>query len=228
MALVSFYELGFKRFKLIRCVEWLPKSRPGTFLYLRPAIIGIGEEIGVTAPSEVLLFIVAVLWPDFSAPKPGAPPAAPGLKLLTSKNDVRAWAGGFGYAKVGANYGPAFVAHMEGRKQGYDQILWLLGPEYHVTEAGASNFFVVWKTKEGVLQLVTAPLESKIILEGVTRGSVLDLARERLVEGSKYLTSEVGKIDIVERNFTMPEIVEASKEGRLVEAFVAGTAVSDS
>lgn len=97
--------------------EWLPKSRPGTFLYLRPAIIGIGEEIGVTAPSEVLLFIVAVLWPDFSCPKPGTVPAPPGLKLLCSKDDVRAWAGGFGYAKVGANYGPAFVAHMEGRKQ---------------------------------------------------------------------------------------------------------------
>lgn len=120
------------------------------------------------------------------------------------------------------------MAQMEGRKQGYDQILWLLGPEYYITEAGASNFFVVWKTKEGVLQLVTAPLESKIILEGVTRASVLDLAKERLVEGSKYLTGEVGSIEIVERNFTMPEIVEASKEGRLVEAFVAGTAVSDS
>jgi branched-chain amino acid aminotransferase len=113
---------------------------------------------------------------------------------------------------------------MEGRKLGYDQILWLLGPEHHVTEAGASNFFVVWKTKQGALQLVTAPLEGKIILEGVTRGSVLDLARERLIEGSKYLTPEVGSIEIVERQYTMPEIVEASKEGRLVEAFVAGTA----
>lgn len=207
-------------------IEWLPKSRPGTFLYLRPAIIGNGEEIGVTAPSEVLLFIVAVLWPDFSTPRPGAAPAPPGLKLLASKDDTRAWPGGFGYAKVGANYGPAFVAHMEGRKQGYDQILWLLGPEQHVTEAGASNFFVVWRTKEGGLQLVTAPLEGKIILEGVTRGSVLDLARERLVEGSKYLTAEVGSVEIVERTYTMSEVVEASKEGRLVEAFVAGTAVS--
>ncbi|KUJ22360.1 branched-chain amino acid aminotransferase II [Mollisia scopiformis] len=210
-----------KAFLAIDGPKWLPKSRSGTFLYLRPAIIGNGEEIGVTAPAEVLLFMVAVLWPDFSTPGPGV---KPGLKLLASKNDTRAWPGGFGYAKVGANYGPAFVAHMEGRKQGYDQILWLLGPEQHVTEAGASNFFVVWKTKEGALQLVTAPLEGKIILEGVTRGSVLDLARERLVKGSKYITSELGSIEIVERIFTMSELVEASNEGRLVEAFVAGTA----
>ena len=90
---------------------WLPKSQPGTFLYLRPAIIGNGEQLGVSSPSEVLLFIIAVPWPDLStATPPGAPPKAPGLKLLASRNDTRAWPGGFGYAKVGANYGPAFVS----------------------------------------------------------------------------------------------------------------------
>lgn len=115
-------------------LEWLPKSRPGTFLYLRPAIIGNGEQIGVTAPSEVLLFIVAVCWPDLSSgTRPGTAPQPPGLKLLASKSDVRAWPGGFGYAKVGANYGPSFVSHMEGRKMGYDQILWLLGSDYQVS-----------------------------------------------------------------------------------------------
>jgi hypothetical protein len=92
-------------------LEWLPKSRPGTFLYLRPAIIGNGEQIGVTAPSEVLLFIVAVGWPDLSSgTQPGIAPKPPGL-----------------------NYGPAFVSHMEGRKMGYDQILWLLGSDYQVS-----------------------------------------------------------------------------------------------
>lgn len=115
---------------------------------------------------------------------------------------------------------------MEARKLGYDQILWLLGPEFKVTEAGASNFFLVWKTKEGALQLVTAPLDGKIILAGVTRGSVLELARERFVKGSKYLDSEIEGLEIVEREFTMPEVVEAQKEGRLIEAFVSGTAVS--
>ncbi len=112
----------------------MPKSRPGTFLYLRPAIIGNGEQIGVTAPSEALLFIVAVAWPDLSSgTRPGTAPTPPGLKLLASKSDVRAWPGGFGYAKVGANYGPSFVSHMEGRKMGYDQILWLLGSDYQVS-----------------------------------------------------------------------------------------------
>ena len=117
---------------------------------------------------------------------------------------------------------------MGGRKSGYDQILWLLGSDFQVTEAGASNFFVVWKTKEGKEQLVTAPLDSKIILDGITRRSVVELARERLVEGSKHLVSDMQPLEVVERTYTMIELEEAWKEGRLIEAFVSGTAVSSS
>ncbi|KAG9248325.1 aminotransferase [Calycina marina] len=208
--------------------RWLPESRPGTFLYVRPAIIGNGEQLGVIAPAETLLFIIATPWPDISgdAVPPGAASKPYGLKLLASKGDTRAWPGGFGYAKVGANYGPTFVSHMEGRRRGYDQILWLLNTEkeFEVTEAGASNFFVVWKTKEGKTELVTAPLGSKIILDGITRRSVLELASKRLIEGSKYLEESAGIVDVVERAFTMLEIEEAYREGRLMEAFVSGTA----
>ncbi|KAF7958823.1 hypothetical protein EAE96_002355 [Botrytis aclada] len=205
--------------------RWLPKSRPGTFLYVRPAIIGDGEELGVTSPSEALLFVIAVPWPDLSGTPPGAQPKPPGLRLLASKEDTRAWPGGFGYAKVGANYGPAFVAHMAGRKLGYDQILWLFGPDYQVTEAGASNFFLVLRDpKSQALQLLTAPLTEKLILDGVTRRSVLDLAHERLSPSSKALPSDIKPLEIVERTYTMLEVEEAHKEGRIVEAFLSGTA----
>ncbi|RDW63997.1 branched-chain-amino-acid aminotransferase-2 [Coleophoma crateriformis] len=205
--------------------RWLPKSQPGNFLYIRPTIIGNGEELGVQVPAEVMLFVIAVPWPDLSTgQKPGAPPKAPGLKLLASKDDIRAWPGGFGYTKVSANYGPAFLSHMEGRKRGYDQILWLFGKDFQVTEAGASNFFVIWKNKEGKTELITAPLTDKIILDGVTRRSVLELAKERLSAGSKDLQAGIEPLDVVERTFSMLEVEEAWKEGRLVEAFVAGTA----
>jgi branched-chain amino acid aminotransferase len=137
------------------------------------------------------------------------------MRLLASKDDmVRAWPGGFGWAKVGANYGPSLLAQAEARERGYDQILWLYGKEGSVTEAGASNFFVVWRTRGGKTQLVTAPLDDKIILDGVTRRSVLELARERLT----------GDLEVVERKYTMNEVAAAAKEGRLVEAFAAGTA----
>jgi branched-chain amino acid aminotransferase len=100
-------------------------------------------------------------------------------------------------------------------------VLWLFGTECNVTEAGASNFFVVWRNKDTQrLELVTAPLEERIILEGVTRHSVLELAKQRLSKDYEGIEA----VDVVERRFTMPEIVAAWKENRLVEAFAAGTA----
>jgi branched-chain amino acid aminotransferase len=95
---------------------------------------------------------------------------------------------------------------------------------FKVTEAGASNFFIVWRTKEGKTELITAPLHDKIILDGVTRRSVLELARERLIAGSAYLNSNIKSLEVVEKIFTIAEVEEAKKEGRLIEAFVSGTA----
>lgn len=80
--------------------KWLPKSRPGTCLYLRPTMIGSAGALGVSTPKEATLFVIATFMPSLDQPA--------GLKLLASQNGVRAWPGGFGYAKVGANYGMFF------------------------------------------------------------------------------------------------------------------------
>lgn len=195
---------------------WLPKDQPGRYLYIRPTVIGNGTQLGVQAPKEALLFIIAVPWPDMSSNPSG-------LKLLASTPDtIRAWPGGFGYAKLGANYGPSLAAHGVATGQGFDQVLWLFGEERLVTEAGASNFFIVWEGKDGKRELVTASLESQVILPGVTRRSVLELARERL---SSHSATGLPPVDVVERPFTIGEVEEAWKEGRIIEAFVSGTAV---
>ena len=56
-------------------------------------------------PDEALLFIIAVCWPDLgTGVRPGLRAKPPGLRLLASKNDTRAWPGGFGYAKVGVRF----------------------------------------------------------------------------------------------------------------------------
>lgn len=190
--------------------RWLPRSRPGSFLYLRPTMIGTQPQLGVQASAEAMLYIICTFMPAMDSP-PG------GLRLQTSPNDtVRAWAGGFGYAKVGANYGPTLLATAEAREQGFHQILWLYGEEKLCTEAGASNFFVVWKDKAtGRPQLVTAPLDDKIILDGVTRRSVIELVGKRLPE-----------LEVVERKYTIQELADAHDEGRIIESFAAGTAVS--
>lgn len=124
--------------------------------------------------------------------------------------------------QLGANYAPSLVAQEEANAQGFIQVLWLFGPDDNVTEAGASNFFVIIRNKEtGLPELITAPL-GDIILDGVTRRSVLELTRERLEKPSK----EIQPLVAVERPLTMTEMVQASNEGRLLEAFVTGTAVS--
>ncbi|KAL8682767.1 MAG: hypothetical protein Q9186_001189 [Xanthomendoza sp. 1 TL-2023] len=212
--------------------KWLPKSEPATFLYLRPTLIGSESTLSLRGPKEALLYIVALRFPTLDGPQevtssPNAVSlgnevaAAQGLKLLASSEGmVRAWPGGFGFAKVGANYGPSFLANVEAKERGYDQILWLFGPQDEVTEAGASNFFVVWVTRDGTLQLVTAPLRDQVILNGITRRSVLELARTRL----QPPVGGVDPLEVVERKFSMNDVEEAVGEGRLVEAFVCGTA----
>lgn len=223
-----------EQFIAVDAPRWLPEAQNGNFLYLRPTMIGTAPAIGVQKPAEALLYILAVCFPPLDEPeKEPAGVRAPtqqaahtatgagrnageeGMRLLASREDMcRAWPGGFGNAKVGANYGPSLMAQGEAKERGYHQILWLLGEECYVTEAGASNFFVLWRTRQGKLQLVTAPLGDGVILEGVTRASVLDIVREKLA----------GEVEVVERKYTMHEIVEAAEEGRLVEAFNCGTA----
>lgn len=187
--------------------KWLPEK--GTNCYLRPTMIGSQPQLGVQSPKEALLYIICSYLPSLDE-LPG------GMKLVTSPEDtVRAWVGGFGYAKVGANYGPTLAATAKATNSGFSQVLWLYEKEGYCTEAGASNFFVVWKNKNtGRLELVTAPLDDKLILDGVTRRSVCDIARERLG----------AELDVVERRYTINEVIEASEEGRLLEAFAAGTA----
>jgi len=76
----------------------------------------------------------------------------------------------------------------------------------------------------GRMELVTAPLEDQVILPGVVRRSALDLVKQRLQDEDGYRCKE--KLEVVERTFTIGEIEQAWKEGRLMEAFVSGTAVS--
>ncbi|GAB7361497.1 hypothetical protein MBLNU230_g1553t1 [Neophaeotheca triangularis] len=223
--------------------KWLPPSRAGSFLYIRPTMIATDEALGVQRPQEALLYVIIACFPDMTrslanpappaftggAPaskKPALAPTPSGLKLIASSEDtIRAWPGGFGYAKLGANYGPSLVAQGEARARGYDQVLWLFGKESYVTEAGASNFFVVIRSRETQkLELVTAPLGERIILEGVTRASVLQLAQERLTASSTFQRGDLEALEVVEKRFTMADVIEALEEGRFVEAFAAGTA----
>ncbi|KAK3994626.1 putative branched-chain-amino-acid aminotransferase [Cladorrhinum sp. PSN332] len=188
--------------------RFIPQER-GYSLYLRPTMIGTQKTLGVGPPGSALLYVIA------SPVGPYYPTGFKAVSLEATDYAVRAWPGGVGDKKLGANYAPCIVPQREAMSRGFQQNLWLFGDEEYVTEVGTMNFFVVLKNKEtGQKELITAPLDGTI-LEGVTRDSVLSLARERLApEGW----------NIVERKYTMPELAQAAEEGRLVEAFGSGTA----
>ncbi|MCJ1454738.1 hypothetical protein MMC28_005091 [Mycoblastus sanguinarius] len=188
--------------------RFIPAAR-GYSLYLRPTMIGTQRTLGIGPPGSALLFIIA------SPVGPYFPTGFRAVSLEATDYAVRAWPGGVGDMKLGANYAPCIVPQLQAAKRGFHQNLWLFGEEEFVTEVGTMNFFAAIRDKEtGKKRLMTAPLDGTI-LEGVIRDSVLDLARERLVpEGW----------EVEEKKFTMGELANAADEGRLIEAFGTGTA----
>ncbi|KAL2675591.1 hypothetical protein Neosp_011781 [[Neocosmospora] mangrovei] len=195
----------------------LPQFDPAALEQLIHSFVALEAERWLPKDRSSL-YIIATLAPGFSTNG--------GMTLVTNPSDtIRAWPGGFGNAKLSANYGPTLSAHADAIAQGFDQVLWLFGDQQYATEAGASNFFVVWRTRKGDLELVTAGLESKTILEGVTRRSVIELVHARRDDPQSW--SVDGKtlepLTVVERDFSINEIREAVVEGRLVEAFASGT-----
>ncbi|KAJ5633146.1 Aminotransferaseclass IV [Penicillium lividum] len=182
----------------------------GYSLYLRPVLIGTNPGLSVSPPTSALLYVVACpVGSYFQA----------GLKTITleatsSSQWVRAWPGGSGCHKVGANYAPSMVAEAWVRQRGSDQVLWLFGEDNLLTEAGTMNLFIVIRRSDGDRELVTPPLDGTI-LPGVNRDCVLRLARERL-EGHGWIVRE--------RSISMSELESASVAGNLEEVFGTGTA----
>ncbi|KAI9595454.1 aminotransferase [Syncephalis fuscata] len=184
--------------------RWIPTGK-GYSLYIRPTMIGTQESLGVGPSNRAMLFIIC---------SPVGPYYRTGFNAvsLSARTDaVRAWPGGTGNHKLGLNYSPCIKPQLEAAKEGYQQNLWLFGPDHHITEVGTMNCFTFLKNDDGEIELVTPPLDGTI-LPGVTRDSILSLAREW------------NEFKVSERPITMKEVLRASKEGRLIEMFGAGTA----
>ncbi len=179
--------------------DWVPHA-PGTSLYLRPTMIADGSELGVHPSKRYLYYIICspsgAYYPRGLAP----------IRIYVEDKYVRAVKGGVGFAKTGGNYAASLLAAQEAAEKGYEQILWLDGVERkYVEEVGAMNMmFLIGDT------LCTAALEGSI-LPGVTRMSILALAREM-------------GIKVEERKISAQELMDAADAGLLKEAFGTGTA----
>lgn len=179
--------------------NWVPDA-PGTSLYIRPTIIAMDPFLGVRASNAYRFFII--LSPVGAYYAAGFNP----IKIMVTKEHVRAVRGGVGEAKTPGNYAASLYAGAKAHALGYTQVLWLDGVEQnYIEEVGAMNIFFVLGD-----EIVTPALNGSI-LHGVTRDSVIALAKN-------------WKYKISERRISIDEIMNAHKSGRLKEVFGSGTA----
>jgi branched-chain amino acid aminotransferase len=183
---------------------WVPTAY-GESLYFRPLIVATEAALGVR-PSSQYLFVL------FASPAGSYFPS--GVRPLTvwaARDYVRAAPGGTGFAKCAGNYAASLVAQRQARENGCDQVLWLDAGEHRfVEELGGMNVCFVFREPNGERTLVTPEL-SGTLLAGVTRDSLLTLARE-------------AGLRVEERRLELEECRLAAREGRLEEAFACGTA----
>lgn len=177
---------------------WVP-NEAGASLYLRPFMFSTDSFVGIR-PSDTYKFII------FSCPV--STYYSEPVRVKVEKHFTRAASGGTGFAKCAGNYGGALFPAKLAQEQGYHQLLWTDHKEHkYFEESGTMNLaFVINGT-------IVTPELSDTILNGVTRDSLLTLARH------------LG-IPVEERKVSVDEVIEAIQLGKLEDAFGIGTAAT--
>jgi branched-chain amino acid aminotransferase len=179
--------------------DWFPTVEGGS-LYLRPFMIATEAFLGVRPAKQYKYLVIAS--PAGNYFKSGAP----AVSLWVSEY-TRAAPGGTGAAKCGGNYAASLVPTAEAFAKGHDQVLFLDAAEHRwIEELGGMNLFFVFA--DGTIR--TPPLTGTI-LPGITRDSLLTLARE---EGLR----------VSEERYSLDQWHRDAESGQLVEAFACGTA----
>lgn len=177
---------------------WVPKQPSA--LYIRPTMIATEAALGVHVSTEYLYFIIcSPVGPYF--PKGFAP-----VRVKAEPQYTRSVEGGTGFAKCGGNYAASLYAQQIAKKEKFDGVVWLDAKEHrYIEEIGAMNILFVVDGK-----LTTSELRGTI-LPGITRDSVLRLAKDQ-------------GIVVEERAISIDEVIDGIERGRVSEVFAAGTA----
>ena len=179
--------------------DWVP-AVDGCSLYIRPFIFASEELLGVR-PAEEYKFMI------FTSPVSGYYDDEIHVKIETEYS--RASEGGVGFAKAAGNYAAALYPAKIGEAQGFRQLIWTDAKEHkYIEESGTMNImFHIGDT------LLTPFTDLKTTLAGITRDSVLTLAKD------------LG-IKVEERKVSIEEVVTAMRNGELKDAFGTGTAAT--
>ncbi len=184
---------------------WVPSASHGAdreqSLYLRPFMFASEAFLGVRPAKRVTYCCIA---------SPAGPYFASGVrpvKIWISTTYARAAPGGTGAAKCGGNYAASLIAQQEAADHECDQVMFADAAEHRwIEELGGMNLYAV--TTE--LELITPELTGSI-LEGVTRDSILTLAKEF-------------GLTPVERRIGVDELLDGIDSGLVSEVFACGTA----
>ena len=177
---------------------WIPETE-GSSLYIRPFMFSADEYIGIRPSLDfTFMIILSPVGPYYSTP----------VKVKIETHYTRAVEGGTGFAKAGGNYGGAIYPAKLAQDQGYHQLIWTDGKTHeYVEESGTMNVMFV------IDNVLVTPALSDSILAGITRKSVLELARH-------------WGMQVEERKISVKELVAALEQGKVQEAFGAGTAAT--
>lgn len=173
-------------------MKWVPPYGTGATLYLRPMLIGVGENIGVKPAPEYIFAVFCM--PVGAYFKGGMTP----VNFITSEFD-RAAPHGTGAAKVGGNYAGSLYPHQLAVEKGFADCIYL-DPATHtkIEEVGAANFFGITKDNKFITP------KSPSILPSITKYSLMHVAKE-------YLGMEVEERDVLIDN--LDEFSEAGACG---------------
>lgn len=180
--------------------EWVP-SIPGSSLYLRPFIVATEPFLGVRAARRLDYLCIA---------SPSGPYFVNGFQPISvwvSPDYHRAGPGGTGAAKCGGNYASSLVPKLEAHGEGFDEVCFLdAATNTNIDELGGMNVFVVYEDGS-----VSTPALTGNILEGGTRGVILQILRDR-------------GVTVREETIPLTSLVADIESGRAAEVFACGTA----
>lgn len=169
--------------------EFVPPYGSGATLYIRPFVIGVGDNVGVIpAPEYIFCIYVTPVGPYYKG-------GMSMIKLMVSEYD-RAAPYGTGDVKVGGNYAASLLPHELAAQEGYADCVYL-DPKTHtkIEEVGTANFFGI--TKDNVFVTPTSPS----ILPSITKLSLL------------YISEKVFGMKVEERDVYINNLEEFAEAG---------------
>lgn len=160
--------------------------------------IATDPELGVRSPRKSKIFAIV---------NPTNLVRTNRVSIQCNYNVYKNWPLGHGLYRISGNLGPLMQTIRTVKENGYGDVLWML--DDYVKEMNVLNVFVLWKSRFGKLELITPP-DDGCIFNGITRKSIIELAAK--IKKDK-------NVDVIERNISIHEIINAHEEHRLLEFF---------